>query len=231
MRVPRHRPASRRRGQTATVTALAPGATRGIVKLGGRAFPCALGRSGRRAAKREGDGATPIGCWQLLRVLYRADRIRRPATGLPLRQIRASDGWCDAPADRNYNRPVQHPYPASAEHLWRADGLYDVVVVLSHNAQPRVRGAGSAIFMHVAQPGYRPTAGCIALKRVHLLGLLRGLMPGASVCVRPAGEAAHRGSVASRHRVGRPPPYASSRLQARGSRTAAAPRHPETSPT
>jgi L,D-peptidoglycan transpeptidase YkuD (ErfK/YbiS/YcfS/YnhG family) len=166
------------------VTALAPGGTRGFVKLGALAFPCALGRSGRRAVKREGDGATPIGRWQLLQVLYRADHIRRPPTGLVVRPIRPADGWCDDPADRNYNRPVRHPYPASAERLWREDGLYDCVVVLSHNVRPRVRGAGSAIFMHVAQPGYLPTAGCIALRREHLLRLLRPLRAGASLSIR-----------------------------------------------
>jgi L,D-peptidoglycan transpeptidase YkuD (ErfK/YbiS/YcfS/YnhG family) len=163
---------------------LSPGATRGVVKLGSLAFPCALGRTGRRAVKREGDGATPLGRWRLLQVLYRADHMRRPATGLPVRQIRPDDGWCDAPGDRNYNRPVRHPYPASAERLWRTDGLYDLVVVLSHNARPRARGAGSAIFMHVAAPGYGPTAGCIALKRGHLQRLLERLGPGAAVCVR-----------------------------------------------
>jgi L,D-peptidoglycan transpeptidase YkuD (ErfK/YbiS/YcfS/YnhG family) len=163
---------------------LAPSATRGVVKLGGLVLPCALGRSGRRTLKREGDGATPVGRWRLLQVLYRPDRIRRPATALPVRQIKLDDGWCDAPADRNYNRPVRHPYSASAERLWRTDGLYDLVVVLSHNVRPRVRGGGSAIFMHVAQPGYRPTAGCIALRRGHLQRLLARLGAGAAVRIR-----------------------------------------------
>jgi L,D-peptidoglycan transpeptidase YkuD (ErfK/YbiS/YcfS/YnhG family) len=185
MRAPRRSASSRQPAQTALVTGLAPGATRGIVRLGTLAFPCALGRTGRRALKREGDGATPVGRWRLLQVLHRPDRVRHPATGLPVRPIGPADGWCDAPADRNYNRPVRHPYPASAERLWRAGGLYDVVVVLSHNVRPRVRGAGSAIFMHVAQPGYAPTAGCIALKRAHLLRLLGRLRPGARVYVRP----------------------------------------------
>ena len=151
---------------------LSAAATRGVVRLGGLAFPCALGRSGRSVRKREGDGATPVGRWRLLGVLYRSDRGRCPSTRLPVRPIAPDDGWCDAPGDRNYNRPVRHPYPASAERLWREDGLYDIVVVLSHNVRPRVRGAGSAVFMHLARPGYRPTEGCIALKREHLLRLL-----------------------------------------------------------
>lgn len=141
--------------------------------------PAALGRSGRRVTKREGDGATPVGRWRLLRVLYRPDRVPRPRTGLPVRPITPADGWCDAPGDRNYNRPVRLPYPASAERLWRDDRLYDLVVVLDHNQRPRVQGAGSAIFMHVARPGLQPTEGCIALERTHLLRLLARLSPGA----------------------------------------------------
>lgn len=125
--------------------------------------------------KREGDGATPFGSWRMLRVLYRADRIRRPQTGLPVRPMRLDDGWCDEPGDRNYNRPVRHPYPASAERLWREDNLYDIVVVLDHNQVPRVRGGGSAIFMHVAGPAFAPTAGCIALRRGDLVRVLRRL--------------------------------------------------------
>ena len=149
--------------------------TRGTLRVGDLRFPCALGRSGCTARKREGDGATPIGQWRLRAVLYRPDRLRRPRTALPVRAIRRRDGWCDAPADRNYNRPVRLPYPASAERLWREDALYDLLVVLDYNERPRARGRGSAIFMHVAKSGYAPTEGCIALARPHLARLLERL--------------------------------------------------------
>jgi L,D-peptidoglycan transpeptidase YkuD (ErfK/YbiS/YcfS/YnhG family) len=163
---------------------LSAGASRGRLTLGGLTLPCALGRAGCRARKREGDGATPVGLWRMREVLYRPDRVRRPRTHLPVRAIRPRDGWCDASADRNYNRPVRHPYAASAERLWRQDELYDVVVVLGYNDSPRVRGRGSAIFMHVAKPGYTPTEGCIALARPLLLRLLARLGPRSAVAVR-----------------------------------------------
>jgi L,D-peptidoglycan transpeptidase YkuD (ErfK/YbiS/YcfS/YnhG family) len=169
----------------AAVSGLSAASARGILRLGGLTLPCALGRGGRRARKREGDGATPIGCWRIAGVLYRADRMRRPATRLPVRRIAPTDGWCDAPADRNYNRAVRHPYPASAECLWRADHLYDVIVVLGYNRKPRVRGRGSAVFMHLAKPGYAPTEGCIALRPEHLLRLLQRFGTGARVRVLP----------------------------------------------
>ena len=136
---------------------------------------CALGRTGRRMHKREGDGASPAGVWTLREVYYRSDRLMRPATRLPIRALRPPDGWCDAPADRNYNRRVTHPYPASAEHLWRDDGLYDIVVVLGYNDRPRIKGRGSAIFLHCASPHYKPTEGCIAVRRSDLVGLLARL--------------------------------------------------------
>jgi L,D-peptidoglycan transpeptidase YkuD (ErfK/YbiS/YcfS/YnhG family) len=87
--------------------------------------------------------------------------------------------------DRNYNRKIRHPYPASAEHMWREDDLYDVVVVLDHNMRPRIQGGGSAIFMHVARPGYKPTAGCVALRRDHLLRLLTRLRRGTRLVIHP----------------------------------------------
>jgi L,D-peptidoglycan transpeptidase YkuD (ErfK/YbiS/YcfS/YnhG family) len=149
------------------------GATRGLLTFGNLAFPCALGRSGRRVGKREGDGATPTGTFALRKAYYRPDRVVRPATGLPVAVTRADDGWCDAPEDRNYNRWVRHPYPVSAERMWRSDGLYDLVVVMGHNDRPRIQGRGSAVFMHVAAPGLKPTEGCIALARPHLQRLLR----------------------------------------------------------
>jgi L,D-peptidoglycan transpeptidase YkuD (ErfK/YbiS/YcfS/YnhG family) len=149
-----------------------------VVRFRNIRFPAALGRGGVRALKREGDGASPRGFWPVTRVFYRPDRLRRPVTALPVRPLRPSDGWCDAPGDRNYNRKVALPYPASHERLWRKDGLYDLIVVLSYNVTPRAVGRGSAIFMHVARRGFAPTEGCIALKREHLLRLLAVLPRG-----------------------------------------------------
>lgn len=154
-------------------------ATQGRLSIGGCSFPCALGRSGRRHMKREGDGATPIGDWPLREAFYRPDRMRRPLTGLPLRALHRDDGWCDATGDRNYNRNIRRPYPGSAEGMWREDHLYDIVIVAGYNDFPRVQGLGSAIFMHLARPGYTPSEGCVTLKRAHMLRLLVALRPGA----------------------------------------------------
>jgi len=150
-----------------------------------RWIQCALGRSGVIATplKREGDGATPAGVWTLRQVLWRADRMPRPATRLTAAPIEHNAGWCDSRGDPAYNRPVRLPYPASAESLWRDDHLYDVIVVLGYNDAPVNDGAGSAIFLHVARPDYGPTEGCVALSTPHLLEVLTLAAPGARLLV------------------------------------------------
>ena len=153
--------------------------SRGLLAFGQRIVPCALGRSGVTTKKREGDGATPAGALPLLFVYYRADRITRPRTRLRLESIRADRGWCDDPADRNYNRPVRLPYDAGHERLWRDDRLYDLVVVLDYNFATPVAGAGSAIFLHLASPAMKPTAGCVAIGEAAMRQLLLGAADGA----------------------------------------------------
>lgn len=147
----------------------------GCFDLDGRWTRCALGRGGvvEAGAKTEGDGASPLGRWPLRRVLYRADRLDAPETALPVRALRPDDGWCDAPDDNAYNRPVRLPYPASAEILMREDGLYDIIVVLAHNDSPPDPGSGSAIFFHLEKENYRPTLGCVAIAREDMLEVLR----------------------------------------------------------
>jgi len=152
--------------------------TDGWLRVANRYFPCQLGAHGRTARKKEGDGATPIGNWPVVGVYYRADRIKRPHTSLPIKIIQPSDGWCDAPLDRNYNRPVTLPYPASAEQLWRTDHAYDLVVVLDYNFSRRAMHKGSAIFLHLAHDDKRPTAGCLAFNERDLRQILRQLRPG-----------------------------------------------------
>ena len=161
----------------------------GRLDLGrGRRVRCAFGRSGVIAAgdKREGDGKTPLGDWPLRRVLYRADHGGAPQTALETRAIMPDEGWCDAPADPSYNQPVRLPYPASAEKLWRDDRLYDLVVVLGHNDDPVEPGMGSAIFLHLASHDYRPTEGCVALRRPDLEALLRSAKPGDTLRITQA---------------------------------------------
>lgn len=149
--------------------------------------PCAMGRAGliAAAAKREGDGATPIGRWALTRVFFRPDRMARPATSaLPVRALDPDDRWCDDPKHPDYNRLVRAPFEASCETLWREDGLYDLIVETDHNSNPPVAAAGSAIFLHCRNPSGAPTAGCIAVDTRVLARFLDGLRGPAVLDVR-----------------------------------------------
>ena len=136
---------------------------RGRIVAGPLSLPCALGAGGTTRRKREGDGATPVGRLAVLGCFYRADRGLRPPTRIPVAPIRPSDGWCDDPSDPGYNRPVALPYPGRCERMWRDDNVYDVVLDLAWNRGPIVKGRGSAIFLHLARPGFTPTEGCIAV--------------------------------------------------------------------
>lgn len=154
-----------------TVRARPGKASQGLLVAGARSFRCALGLGGISARKREGDGATPLARMPLLLAYFRRRRLRA-VSGLPLSAIDAGLGWCDAPGDRNYNRPVRLPYPASHEKMLRPDRLYDAVIVLGWNIGPRSRGRGSAIFLHIARPGYHPTEGCVAVSPAAMAWLL-----------------------------------------------------------
>ncbi len=146
--------------------------SQGIINVDGKAFRCALGKNGISALKREGDGATPLGRLRVLCGFVRTERPFHRASTLELTPIRHDLGWCDAPRDCNYNRPVRLPYGASHEAMFRTDHLYDVCIVLDWNIRPRRRNGGSAIFLHLARPGFQPSEGCVAVERRVMLRLL-----------------------------------------------------------
>jgi L,D-peptidoglycan transpeptidase YkuD (ErfK/YbiS/YcfS/YnhG family) len=153
-----------------------------VLTVGDKAYPCAVGRAGvaPRGEKREGDGRTPSGAFAMRGLYYRPDKVQKallPEAWKPL-ALQPDDGWCDDPQDPRYNRPVKLPFAPSHEDLWREDDVYDLLVPLGYNDDPVVPGSGSAIFFHVARPGYEPTAGCVAVTRAHFLEILARTRPG-----------------------------------------------------
>ncbi|MCF6215417.1 MAG: L,D-transpeptidase family protein [Emcibacter sp.] len=163
--------------------------SQGTLTLGGKIFPCALGKQGVALVKHEGDMKTPQGNFPLRTVFYRYDKLSSPIyTQVPMMALLEEDGWCDDPDDRAYNQSVMLPYHASAENLWRDDDVYDVIVVLGHNDNPTEKGKGSAIFLHVASETsediFNGTEGCIALRKQDLLEILPILSPETTLTVR-----------------------------------------------
>lgn len=149
--------------------------SQGWLAAGNRVFRVALGRSGTKASKREGDGATPVGRFRPVRLWLRADRLTRPRVFLPIRRIGPNDAWCEDPHHRRYNRAFQRSANEPGDRLRRTDCLYDLIVEIDHNVRPRVAGRGSAVFIHVARESFTPTAGCIALTKSDLLRLIARL--------------------------------------------------------
>ena len=151
--------------------------TLGLLLAGQNAVPVVLGRSGIRANKREGDGATPRGRFRLVRLWWRGDRFPRPPTQLPSRRIDAMTAWCEQPADPRYNHPFRRSANEPGDRLRRDDHMYDWIVELEHNTRPRIAGRGSAVFLHVARPERSPTAGCVAFDAKALVRLLARVGP------------------------------------------------------
>jgi L,D-peptidoglycan transpeptidase YkuD (ErfK/YbiS/YcfS/YnhG family) len=138
--------------------------------------PCALGKAGIGKKKIEGDNITPKGNFRILKVYYRKDRIKKIHTKFKLIKIKKNMGWCSDPTSKNYNQQIKLPTRFKHEKLYRKDSLYDIILFINYNINPIVKNKGSAIFIHIAKKNYKPTAGCIALKKedlIKLLGLIK----------------------------------------------------------
>ena len=168
----------------ATLRVLAgPRRARGWLFAGPFRIPCALGPAGVVRLKRESDRGTPAGRFALMWGYFRPDRPRPPAGGVPLRPLRRDSGWCEDPASRNYNRPVRAPSRDATDRMWRQDALYDLTFVLDQNFSRRAKGAGSAIFFHIARADLSPTAGCVAIPADAMRRLAPRLAKGAVLVV------------------------------------------------
>ena len=136
-------------------------------------FRCCIGKAGIKSKIKEGDNITPKGIFKLLKLYYRADKIRKIETPLKKIKIKKNMGWCDDPQSKYYNKEIKIPNKFSYEKLYRRDNIYDLIIVLSYNIRPIIKNKGSAIFIHIAKRGYFPTEGCIALKKKHLIKILK----------------------------------------------------------
>ena len=144
-----------------------------ILKVDDFNFKCCIGKLGLTNKKIEGDKKTPIGVFKIGSVYYRQDRIKKPLTSLKCIVIKKNMKWCnDIRAPERYNRLFKTNDNFRHEKLMRKDNKYDLLIPIKYNFDKPVVGKGSCIFIHLTK-NYRPTAGCIALKKKDFLIMLK----------------------------------------------------------
>ena len=136
-------------------------------------FKCCIGKRGSNSNKKEGDKKTPKGTFEIENLYYRKDRKDKPATLLKCVKIKKNMGWCnDVSFQTKYNKLMKVDKKINHEKLMRKDNKYDFFIPIKYNFKKRITGKGSCIFIHITN-NYKPTAGCIALKKKDLLILLK----------------------------------------------------------
>jgi L,D-peptidoglycan transpeptidase YkuD (ErfK/YbiS/YcfS/YnhG family) len=153
----------------------------GYLKYRDLKFKCALGKSGIGNKKIEGDNITPKGVFNIIKIYYRKNRVKKLSSKFKLIEITKNMGWCDDPKSRKYNKLIKLPNKYSHEILYRKDNIYDLILVLNYNIKPTIKNKGSAIFIHVAKKNYKKTAGCVALKKANLIKLINTLSKNVSI--------------------------------------------------
>jgi L,D-peptidoglycan transpeptidase YkuD (ErfK/YbiS/YcfS/YnhG family) len=153
----------------------------GYLKYKDLKFKCALGKSGIGKKEKEGDNITPRGTFNVIKVYYRDDRIKKLSSKFKLIKITKKMGWCDDPKSKKYNQLIKLPTKYSHEILYKRENIYDLILVLNYNMKPTIKNKGSAIFIHITKKNYEKTAGCIALKKANLIKLINNIPKNVSV--------------------------------------------------
>ena len=147
----------------------------GYLKYKDLKFRCALGKAGINIKKKEGDNITPIGTYNISKIYYRKDRIKKLFSKFKLIEIKKNMACCDDSKSKNYNKLIKLPSKFTHEKLFRKDEVYDLIIPLNFNTKNIKKNRGSAIFIHVANKKFSPTQGCIALKKEDLICLIKNI--------------------------------------------------------
>ena len=137
---------------------------------------CAIGEKGIGYKRKEGDLITPRGQFNIKYILYRRDRVK-VSTKLRKKVIKKNMGWCDDPKSSHYNKLVKLPFNYNYEKLYKNENIYDIILVLNYNMNPVKKNKGSAIFIHVAKNNFKRTKGCVAIKKISLIKLIKKINP------------------------------------------------------
>ncbi len=136
-------------------------------------FKCSIGKKGTTKEKKEGDKKTPKGVFEIENLYYRKDRINKPTTSLKCIEIKKVMGWCnDIRFPNKYNKLIKIEKGIGYEKLKRIDYKYNLLIPIKYNYKKPITGRGSCIFIHLTK-NYKPTAGCIALKKKDFIIMLK----------------------------------------------------------
>jgi len=166
-------------------------------KVAGSCVPAVIGKKGlawgigQRPAgrteqlKQEGDGRSPAGVFGLREIIGYAATAPQGAT-MPYQQATPTLHCVDDADSPRYNEIVEaaglaNPLPwKSSELLKRNDDLYKWFAVVDYNSAPKVKAAGSCIFVHIWRSADQGTAGCTAMTEKDLLATFIWLNPTAN---------------------------------------------------
>lgn len=171
-------------------------------KVDGKPWPVLFGRGGlawgrginppqEGPQKKTGDLRNPAGLFKIGMVLGYAPALPEGAKPWPYHQVSNRDAWIDdgtlAPLPYNhlYTLPPGAPYPAwwEKEYMHLDDPAYQWLVLIEHNYNDPVPGAGDGIFFHVRRGEHYRTAGCTTMKLEDLEKLIKWLQPGSNAMV------------------------------------------------
>ena len=146
-------------------------------------FKCSIGKNGISSKKIEGDKKTPKGLFKLGNLYYRADRLTKPNTKLKVKEIKKNMGWCDdLTKPKLYNKLIVYKNKIKHEKLYRKDHKYDLFIFIKYNFPKPTIPLGSCIFLHLTT-NYKPTAGCIAIKKNDFLILAKIIKPNTKILI------------------------------------------------
>jgi L,D-peptidoglycan transpeptidase YkuD (ErfK/YbiS/YcfS/YnhG family) len=155
----------------------------GYLKYKKLKFRCALGKAGIGKKKIEGDSITPRGKFNIVKIYYRSDRVKKISSKYRLIKISKNMGWCDDPNSKKYNQLINLPTKYTHEKLYRKENVYDLLIVLNYNMSPIIKNKGSAIFIHISRQNYKKTSGCVAIKKPHLIKLIKTIKKNTKVII------------------------------------------------
>tara|TARA_B100000674_G_C37724736_1_gene861473 strand:- start:365 stop:859 length:495 start_codon:yes stop_codon:yes gene_type:complete len=146
-----------------------------------RVIPVSIGKGGISKRVSEHTQTTPSGEHEIIGMLYRPDRIRKPRDwAMP---ILLNSSWSDDIKDPDYNLMVSFSDKYSRKILHIPAPNYDLILLTDWNWPDAIKGRGSAFFIHQWTNEKAPTEGSIAMSRMALKWLAAKVSYGTKIII------------------------------------------------